>query len=193
MKHKVALASLLLGMFSSHIYAGLPPPSVVSTTSTNHEHRVYAGLVWSLKEQFSLIPDATLGFRSVRVKSNDNVSGGDISARISFNNGIAIDSTRLSYVGGNRDILGNLGIGYSNAHSTLLGTVAVQGPYSRLGTDFEFADKKFVPYLEVLTVDKPNRVRDGISCPINNWVYYDRSTLTYYTGSASGRCVVRPI
>ena len=144
-----------LSLFSVNLYAGTP--SLVSTSATSNEHRVYAGLVWTLKEKLSLVPDATIGFRSVRVKSNDNVSGGDISARITFNNGIAFDSTRLSYVGGDRDILGNLGIGYSNTNSSILGTVAIQGPYSRIGSDFEFTNKKFVPYLELLTLDKPKK------------------------------------
>ena len=142
----------VFSLFSVSLYAGVAP-----VNTTNNEHRVYAGLVWTLKEKLSLVPDATIGFRSVRVKSNDNVSGGDISARITFNNGIAFDSTRLSYVGGDRDILGNLGIGYSNTNSSILGAVAIQGPYSRIGSDFEFTNKKFVPYLELLTLDKPKK------------------------------------
>ena len=148
------VALTVLSLFSVNLYAGL---QALTVNTTNNEHRVYAGLVWTLKEKLSLVPDATIGFRSVRVKSNDNVSGGDISARITFNNGIAFDSTRLSYVGGDRDILGNLGIGYSNTNSSILGTVAIQGPYSRIGSDFEFTNKKFVPYLELLTLDKPKK------------------------------------
>lgn len=154
MKFKKPILLTVLTLFSLSTFAG----GGFTTPSAGNEHRAYAGLVWSLKEKFSLVPDATLGFRSLRVKSNDNVTGGDISARITFANGLAFDSARLSYVGGDRDILGNLGVGYSVTNSSALGTVAVQGAYSRVGTDFEFTNKRFVPYLEPLTVDKPKKV-----------------------------------
>jgi hypothetical protein len=158
MKFKLLLLSSLLAISVNAIAGGslITPTSYKSNTDT--ENRVYAGLVWTLQEKMSLIPDLTLGFRSLRVKSSDSVEGADISARIKLKDGVAFDSTRLVYVGGERDILGNIGIGYSNTNSSLLGTVAIQGPYSRVGTDFEFTNKKFVPYLEVLTLDKPNKV-----------------------------------
>lgn len=114
--------------------------------------------MWTLKEKTSWIPDLTFGFRSLRVKSSDSVNGADLSARIRLDGGIAFDSTRLVYVGGERDILGNIGIGYSNTNASFLGTAAIQGPYLRAGSDFEIANKRFVPYLELLTLDKPNNV-----------------------------------
>ena len=162
MKFKKPILLTVLTLFSLSTFAG-GGFTTVTTPSTGNEHRAYAGLVWSLKEKFSLVPDATLGFRSLRVKSNDNVSGGDISARITFANGLAFDSARLSYVVGDRDILGNLGVGYSVTNSSALGTVAVQGAYSRVGTDFEFTNKRFVPYLEPLTVDKPKKVTPTVT------------------------------
>ena len=154
------VALTVLSLFSVNLYAGL---QALTVNTTNNEHRVYAGLVWTLKEKLSLVPDATIGFRSVRVKSNDNVSGGDISARIIFNNGIAFDSTRLSYVGGDRDVLGNFGIGYSATHSSFLGTAAIQGPYARIGVDYEIQTKAFESYLEINTLSK----EDKPGCPIN--------------------------
>ena len=157
MKFKLLLLSSLLAI-SANANAGIPPTTITHKSNTDTENRVYAGLVWTLQEKMSLIPDLTLGFRSLRVKSSDSVEGADISARIKLKDGVAFDSTRLVYVGGERDILGNIGIGYSNTNSSLLGTVAIQGPYSRVGTDFEFTNKKFVPYLELLTLDKPNKV-----------------------------------
>jgi hypothetical protein len=122
------------------------------------EDRVYAGLVWTLKEKPSYTPDLILGYRSLKVKSNDNVSGGDLSIRMKLEGGVSFDSTRLVYVGGERDLLGNIGVGYSNPNSTLLGTIAVQGSYARLGTDYELNKNKFVPYLELNTLDNPKVV-----------------------------------
>ena len=152
-------------LVSFNTYADIPetlPATLVTTlekSQTNTENRAYAGLVWTLQEKMSLIPDLTIGFRSLRVKSSDSISGGEVSARIKFKDGISFDSTRLSYVGGERDLLGNIGIGYSEAKSSFLGIVAVQGAYTRLGTDYQFNGNKFAPYVEVLTVDKPNKVK----------------------------------
>lgn len=122
------------------------------------EERVYAGLVWTLKEKPSYTPDLILGYRSLKVKSNDNVSGGDLSIRMKLEGGVSFDSTRLVYVGGERDLLGNIGVGYSNTNSTLLGTLAAQGSYARLGTDYELNKNKFVPYLELNTLGNPKNV-----------------------------------
>lgn len=159
MKSRIALLVFTCTvMVSLNTFAGGGYSVNVVSSQTNTENRAYAGLVWTLQEQTSWIPDLTIGFRSLRVKSSDSVNGGEISARIKFKDGISFDSTRLSYVGGERDVLGNIGIGYSVTNSTILGTLAVQGAYSRLGTDYQFNGNKFVPYLEILTVDKPNKV-----------------------------------
>lgn len=40
----------------------------------------------------------------------------------------------------------------------MLGTLAVQGAYSRLGADYQLNGNKFSPYLELLSTDKPNKV-----------------------------------
>jgi len=135
----------------------IPCESSASTT----ENRIYAGVVFDLDGSDGFVPDLVVGARSLHVKSSDSVEGADLSARISFNKhdkGIMFDSARLVYVGGERDVMGNIGIGYSNTHSSFLGTVAVQGAYTRLGTDFEFGKNKFEPYLEIITLDKPNNV-----------------------------------
>lgn len=159
MKLKLFIATLFI---SFNTYAGCIPATLVTTlgkSQTNTENRAYAGLVWTLQEKMSLTPDLTIGLRSLRVKSSDSVSGGEVSARIKFKDGISFDSTRLSYVGGERDLLGNIGVGYSLKNSSLLGTLAVQAAYTRLGTDYQFNGNKFVPYVEALTVDKPIKVK----------------------------------
>jgi hypothetical protein len=170
---KIKLFALLVLCFtSSYLYAGAIAPTVtpgitipgVSKSDTDTENRAYAGLIWTLKDKASWIPDLTLGFRSLRVKSSDSVNGGDLSTRIKLSDGIAIDSVVLSYVGGKRDLLGNLGVGYSLTNASILGTAAVQAAYTKIGTDFQFNDKRFVPYIQLLTLDKPNNV-NKISTP----------------------------
>jgi hypothetical protein len=137
------------------------PVSPTYSSDSNTENRVYTGIVFDLDGSDGFVPDLILGVRSLHVKSSDSVEGADLSARISYgkhNQGINFDSVRMVYVGGERDVMGNIGIGYSNTHSSLLGTIAVQGPYTRVGTDFELNTMKFEPYLEINTLDKPNNV-----------------------------------
>lgn len=167
---------LVLFLTSSFLYAGVPisvPATVtpgISKSDTDTENRAYAGLIWTFKDKASWLPDLTLGFRSLRVKSSDSVSGGDLSTRIKLSDGVAIDSVVLSYVGGKRDLLGNLGVGYSLTNASILGSAAVQAAYTKIGTDFQLNDKRFIPYVQLLTLDKPNNVNkistpSTLSCP----------------------------
>ena len=153
----VVILSSFAFLTPSAFSGGAPDPTFFSDAKKT-EDRVYAGLVWTLKEKPSYTPDLILGYRSLKVKSNDNVRGGDLSIRMKLEGGVSFDSTRLVYVGGERDLLGNIGVGYSNPNSTLLGTIAVQGSYARLGTDYELNKSKFVPYLELNTLDNPKKV-----------------------------------
>lgn len=159
----VVILSSFAFLTPSAVFGGLAPPIIVDAKKT--EDRVYAGLVWTLKEKPSYTPDLILGYRSLKVKSNDNVRGGDLSIRMKLEGGVSFDSTRLVYVGGERDLLGNIGVGYSNPNSTLLGTIAVQGSYARLGTDYELNKSKFVPYLELNTLDNPKKVPKDVIIP----------------------------
>jgi len=163
MKLKIILISLTMSLLTSfNAFAGptyATPLTSVGGSQTQTENRVYAGLVWTLKQKASTIPDLTLGFRSLRVKSTDSVNGLEVSTRIKFKEGILLDSARLSFVGGERNVLGNVGVGYSVVNSSFLGTLAVQGSHSRLGADYLLTGNKFVPYIEALTLNSPNKVQ----------------------------------
>ena len=139
--------------------------SVTPTDASNTENRIYAGIVFDLDGSDGFVPDLVVGVRSLHVKSNDNAQGADLSARASFGKhekSVVFDSARLVYVGGERDVMGNIGIGYSNTHSSFIGTVAIQGPYTRIGVDYEIQKKTFEPYLEVNTLPK----EDKPGCPV---------------------------
>ena len=126
------------------------------------DNRVYAGLSWELSGNRGFLPNIQVGFRALQVKSSDTVNGGDISLRLKLGAGLQLDSTRLVYVGGNRDVQGDLGIGYSFARSGFLGTAAIQGPYLKIGSDFMSGSLK--PYVEINSLAKPNEVQGGLSC-----------------------------
>lgn len=150
----------LLFAFAGSSFAGAPLVPTVINSATQTQVKAYAGLSWTLGGQkSSLRPDAIVGIRSLKVNSNDKVSNGlDISARFKFTDGATYDSSRLSYVTGNRDLLTHIGFGYSSANKSFLATLAGQGAYSRIGVDYEFTNPKLLPYLDLLTIDKPKLV-----------------------------------
>lgn len=168
-------AAVVLAVFSQSNYAVSPcvfsPTACVAPVgggdSQHTENRVYAGMNWTLGGKQGLLPQLVLGARSLRVKSSDAVSGGDLNVHLNVFSGFSIDSLRLSYVGGNRDVQGNIGGGYSFADSKLLGTAAIQSTYSRLGTDYVFGLGAIRPYAEINSLQKPKNVDGGgaVSCP----------------------------
>lgn len=139
-------------------YCELPVSGNSGGSAKNTENIVYSGLVWEIFGEQKLIPQFVIGVRSLEVKDNNNVSGADASLRIKYQDKFGFDSIRLTYVGGSRDIMGNLGAGYSLSHGSWLGTAAIQGPYTRLSTDYTLSDSKFRYFGELITLDKPNKV-----------------------------------
>ncbi|MHA3050185.1 hypothetical protein [Acinetobacter sp. ANC 4641] len=157
MNRKIRNALLVgcLGIVSAGSYA--VPILYKTSDSSRTDNRVYAGLIWSWGNKQGFMPDYVVGFRSLHVESDNTVQGGDINLRVKFNHGFMLDSTRLAYVDGKRDFVGNYGVGYSFINHSVLGTVAGQGSYYRFGTDFDFKNYNFKPYVEINTLEKPNR------------------------------------
>lgn len=162
--HKIITAGLLL-IASTTTFAGLGPQVILVDGGGNRtETKGYAGLAWTLgsNKKSSVTPEVVVGVRSVRVKANDRVTNGaDLSARFSLVDGFSFDSVRLSYVGGTRNTLGNVGVGYSFSSNSVLSTFAVQAPYLRLGMDYDFSSSKIIPYIDVLSLGKPKRVNSS--------------------------------
>lgn len=128
----------------------------------NTENRIYSGFIWELFGDQGIIPQFIIGIRSLEVKNNDNVSGADLSLRIRYQDKLSFDSVRLAYVGGERDIIGNIGAGYNFNQSSWLATAAVQGSYTRVSTDYIFGYNKFRYYAELNTLDKPSKVPSNV-------------------------------
>jgi len=175
---KPLLIFLMLFIFINKASAGGGPISLPATLGSqkNTDNNVYAGLVWNLGDKFTTVPQLTLGFRSLRVESGNKVNGGDISARFGFADGFVFDSWRFSYVGGKRDSLANVGLGYSINKKSILSTLGIQLPNLRVGSDLILNDKSFNPYLEVLTADSPDKVDKEFECKDAIFSIFDGSS-----------------
>ena len=165
----IANASLITVMSTAHavgnvpceansdpFYCNAPVGSIAGGSVQHTDNSIYSGLVWEFFGESGYIPDFVIGVRSLQIK--DNVNGADANLRIKYKDKISPDSLRLSYVGGSRDIMGNVGGGYSFTYKSWLATAAIEGPYSRLSTDYLFTDRKLRFYAELNTINKPSKI-----------------------------------
>lgn len=175
-KMNFVLAACLVAVAGGAV-AGRPTATVIASGASEKQTNAYAGLAWTLGAKKSpMVPEVVVGVRSLTVNSSNRVNKGvDLSARFAFNNGLTLDSTRLSYVGGKRDMLGAVGIGYSYANKSFLTTLAAQGSYARLGLDYELANGNFLPYFDLLTVKQPKKVNPGLVCSNPNYPVPDNA------------------
>lgn len=177
MKKICRLGALLLPFVSASAFAGGGIIVVATGGGNQTQTHGYAGLVWTLGgKKPGVAPDLVVGVRSLKVKANDRVtSGADLNARFSVVNGFAFDNLRLSHVSGTRDLLGNVGAGYSPATKSFFGTFSAQGAYSRAGLDYEFSAGRISPTIELLSLGTPRKVKgSGLGCNSTDPYFYVR-------------------
>ncbi len=161
-----------LGAMVTQSAVAIPPPSCTDTysSSSRTDNRIYAGLSWQLNGSNGFVPDIIFGARSLNVNSDNAVSGADFNIRLLIKKDVSLDSVKLSYVGGSRNLLGNAGLGYSFTNTGIFATAAAQSAFSRLGADYQFGSERFTPYLEGNTLyspnEEPSRVTAMCSTPI---------------------------
>jgi hypothetical protein len=156
-----SVAWAALGSCSNGYYTCTAPSIASSGSAYRVDNRAYAGLSWELDGANGFIPDLILGARSLNVNSSNTVNGADFNVRLRYKGDVSFDSVRLSYVGGSREFMGNAGLGYSFTNGDILGTVAAQAAYSRLGVDYLFNKGSIKPYLEGNSLYAPKQVNGG--------------------------------
>jgi len=186
--YKILLAIFALMIASQNAMAGTVTFVNTYNKTSNTETTAYAGLVWTLGKEFKKVPELTLGIRALKQetpfatsqyteelvgggnvilgKPSTKIKGGlDFSLRFNFDNSFVIDSARLLYVDGKKDLLGNVGVGYSFTNSQPFGTLGLQADYSRIGMDVAL-DKGTLTspefFLELLTIDGEDEINPVI-------------------------------
>ena len=131
-------------------------------SDSDKDNRVYVGLVWSFDQsEQSFIPDLSLGYSSLKTKSDGDVNGVDVGLRIGLTGkGVQFDSARLSYVDGDNNLMNHYGLGYSFHFNDFMGTFAVQKSHIKAGADLLMSSQTFIPYAEINSLDKPSRSND---------------------------------
>jgi hypothetical protein len=134
-----------------------PPASAEHRT----DNRAYIGIAIPFGDGKSHMPRVAIGAQSLRVNTSDSVTGVDVNAHLNLfsasKEAPIIETVRLGVVGGNRDVQGIIGGGYSFADNKPLVSGAVQVPYVRGTADYIF-DKGFGFSIEANTLKKPREV-----------------------------------
>jgi len=128
------------------------------------DNNLYMGVVWSFDGNLSKRPDLVVGYRSTDVKTSDRISGIDLNLRWNLSGTPSLEGVRLSYVGGKRVVLGNLGLGYSFKQNSPLLTGAIQVAHVRGGSDFVLNTNKFIPYIEANSLKQIEKIRSESTC-----------------------------
>jgi hypothetical protein len=124
----------------------------------------FMGINWNFGTK---APELVLGVRSLRTGVNKNSSGAQLDVFLPFLGGISFDRIRLSYVGGKRSVLGQLGFGYSFSQQTPLVGVGVQVPYANFGLDYLFRGTA-LPYVGLNSLNRPKTPTGGASSTTYN-------------------------
>ena len=183
---KKILSILILLMATQSAMAGVSPFYQYSNKEKT-ETRAYAGLVWSLGQDFKKTPELTLGVSAIRqevskrtvdsskFRPSESIEGGmDFSLRFNFDKGITFDSARLLYLDGDRDFLANIGVGYSFSGNRPFGILGVQRPYWRIGMDVPFdKDPLTSPeyFVELLTLGEEDKLVGDCIRTYNDYGY----------------------
>jgi hypothetical protein len=137
-----------------------PITTVINTPAGKRRtDSIFVGMNWNFGTK---APELVLGVRSLRTNTSKKSDGYQLDAFFPFVGGFSFDRVRLSYVGGQRSALGQLGLGYSFAQQSILGTVGVQVPYFTAGVDYLFRGTA-LPYVGLNSLAAPKLPTSGAS------------------------------
>lgn len=157
-----------LGLVASSALAGDGPPPVdpiapERASGKRSDDKFFVGINWTFGAGPAVGPEAIVGFRSTRARSN-SVRGAGLDVTFPFGQGLQLGAVRLKAIDGNRSYQGELGVGYSFASGVPLLTGGLFGSHLMAGTDY-LIGTGWQPYVGVHTLGKYRKPRGGVSCP----------------------------
>lgn len=179
---KKLFLALLLSLICISAHAGGPamyPATINQSSDTDSENRVYAGLKWTLNKGAK--PEAVIGYRHARVKSNGDVHGGDISFSFSLLDAFQAGKIRTKYFDGKEKVQGEISAGYDFANGLFIGAGA-KAPFSNIGVDYSLSgNSAWEAYFSLDTLKKYDKPRKNTTLSCNSG-----DTLN----NATGQCTV---
>ncbi|PID46047.1 MAG: hypothetical protein CSB47_05900 [Proteobacteria bacterium] len=114
------------------------------------ENEPFASLQWTFGSK-GLVPDVVVGYRSVDVATDGDVSGWQGS--VSYRPGQGLDKLKLEGVVGDEDVQATYGGGYSLQEKQALLTAGVTGKHLVAGADYLIGKGRIEPYAGITTLD----------------------------------------
>ena len=145
--------------FTSALFAVLMMPSYEGARAAEvyrDETRAYIGLQWILADTGGAMPNFVVGLRQSRTRTNNIVTGGDLSLAFSLDT-FEPDAIRISYLEGKCNFIGQYGLGYSMKKQASLFFVGLVGPYSKVFAEID-SGKNPAAGLELNTQDCAGKV-----------------------------------
>ena len=106
-----------------------------------------------------------LGYRDARVNKHNNVDGWKVEATWVLSGAPSgFGEVRAKYLKGEREVQGELGLGFSGAHEAFLLNAGVQGPYINGNLDYLF-NKGFLASIGANTLNKVKKRKETATCP----------------------------
>lgn len=127
-KYLIFIVSTVFLAVSATVFAGKELPT---TFGSQFDTRGYVGLQWFLNETPVTKPNILGGVRWTRTNASNNVNGVDTTLTFSTDK-MTVNTLRAGYIGGECDVQGTAGVGYSFINSAALAYVGVVGPYSKV-------------------------------------------------------------
>lgn len=149
MKKSLVSTALLLSLFAgavAHAGTTILPPTAVTTGNSKTDTKAYVGLNWSLGG--GPVPAVVLGVFNTKVKSNGDTTGANLSFQLNVAGGIKPGKLKLSYLNGQEDLQGEIGLGYDFGKTAPLLFGGLNAPHVALGVD-GYLNYSLVPYLTV--------------------------------------------
>jgi hypothetical protein len=118
-------------------HAGKGGGTVSPTVKSRNDNTVYVGINWN----FGVRDGATavIGYRDARVNTHKNVEGWKAEATFVLSGAnMGFGEIRAKYLKGEREVQGEVGLGFSGAHEAFLLNGGVQGPYVNGNVDWLF-------------------------------------------------------
>ena len=162
----------------AHAQAEFYTPVVTGSggAAERKDTRGYIGFAWSVGAGASIRPDLVLGVQRIEITADDDLMGLDLNARIGLDG--KVGRIALSGLKGTRNSYANLGVGYDFRAKSVIGTVSLQTARLRIGGDYALQASKFIPYVELNTLARPDAVNFSagtLSCATPGYVLVTRS------------------
>lgn len=120
------------------------------------ETRAYMGLQWIFEGAVVVTPNFVLGIRHTRSRTNDIVTGIDMSFAVSLDT-LKPDAIRISYLESKCSFIGQFGLGYSFSKQDNMVFAGVVGPFSKVSAEIN-SGKNLAAGLELNTQDCAGKV-----------------------------------